>query len=58
MRLALYRLIRMAIEMARQAGPFISVVGFISCITVAKRPCYGLLKIKPSYTIIHHYVLS
>jgi hypothetical protein len=30
----------------------------MSCITVAKRPCYGLLKIKPSYTIINHYVLS
>jgi hypothetical protein len=30
----------------------------LSCITIAKRPCYGLLKIKPSYTIVHHYVLS
>ena len=30
------RLIRMAIEMARKAGPFYSVVDFMSCITVAK----------------------
>ena len=30
----------------------------MSCITVAKQPCYGLLKIKPIYTIVHHYVLS
>ena len=58
MRLALYCLIRMAIEMARKAGPFFSDVNFMSCITVAKRPCYGLLKLKPSYIIVHHYVLS
>jgi hypothetical protein len=58
MRSAPYRLIRMAIEMAREAGPFFSVVDFMSCITIAKQPCYGLLKIKPSYTIVHHYVLS
>ncbi len=51
-----YHLIRMAIEKAREAGPFF-VVDFMSCITVAKQPCYGLLKIKPSYTIAHHYVL-
>jgi hypothetical protein len=30
----------------------------MSCITVAKRPCYGQLKINPIYTIVHHYVLS
>jgi hypothetical protein len=30
-----YRLIRMAIQMAREAGPFFSVVDFMSCITVA-----------------------
>jgi hypothetical protein len=47
----------MAIEMARKAGPFFSVVNFISCITVAKRTCYGLLKIKPSYIIVHNYIL-
>ena len=56
MRSAPYCLIRMAIEMAREAGPFFSVVYFISCITVAKRPSYGLLKIKPSYTTVCHYV--
>ena len=42
MRSALYRLICMAIEMAREAGPFLSVVDFMSCITIAKQPCYGL----------------
>jgi hypothetical protein len=36
MRLALYGLIRMAIEMARKAGPFYSVVDYLTCITVAK----------------------
>ena len=42
--LALYRLIRMAIKMASEADSFFSVVNFMSRITVAKRPCYGLLK--------------
>jgi hypothetical protein len=36
MRLAPYRLIRMAIEMASKVGAFFSVVDFVSCITVAK----------------------
>ncbi len=57
MRSALYRLSRMAIEMAREAGAFFSVVDFMSCITVAKRPCYGQLKIKRSYNIVHYYLL-
>jgi hypothetical protein len=48
----------MAIEMACEAGQFLSVIDFMSCITVAKGPFYGLLKIKPSYAIVHHYVLS
>jgi hypothetical protein len=58
MRSAAYRLIRMAIEMAREAAAFFSVIDFMSCIIVAKRPCYGLLKIKASYTIVHLYVIS
>ena len=58
MRSAPYRRIRMAIEMAREAGPFFSFVDFMSCITVAKQPCYGPLKIKPSYIIVHYYVIS
>jgi len=49
---ALYRLTRLTLEMAREAGACFSVVEFISCITVAKRPCYGPLKIKPSYIIV------
>jgi hypothetical protein len=53
---ALYRLIRMDIEMAREGGAFCSVVGFMSCITVAKRPWYGQLKINPSYIIVCYYV--
>ena len=52
MRSALYRPTRMAFEMAREAGACFSVVDFMSCITVAKRPCYGPLKIKPSYFIV------
>ena len=47
MRLVLYHLIRMAIEMAREGGVFFCV-DFMSCITIAKRPWYGQLKIKPS----------
>ena len=56
--LALHRLIHMTIEMARKAGPFFSFIDFMSCITVAKRPCYGPLKLKPSYIIVHYYVIS
>ena len=57
--LALYRLIRMAIEMVRKADSFCSFVDFMSCIvTVAKQPCYGPLKLKPSYIIVHYHVIS
>jgi len=55
--LASYRLIHMAIEMAGKVGAFFSVVDLMSCITVAKRPCYCQLKIKPSYNIVNYYVL-
>jgi hypothetical protein len=41
MRLSSHRHIVMAIEMAREEGAFFSVVKFLSCITVAKRPCYS-----------------
>jgi hypothetical protein len=47
----------MAIEMAREAGAFFSVVDFMSCITVAKQPCYGQLKMKRGYNIVCYYVL-
>jgi hypothetical protein len=36
MRLARYRLIRMAIKMASESAAFFSVVDYLSCITVAK----------------------
>ena len=52
MRSESYRLTRMAFEMAREAGACFSVVDFMSCITVAKRPCYGPLIIKPSCIIV------
>jgi hypothetical protein len=58
MRLASYRLTRMAFEMACEAGECFSVVDLMSCITVAKRRCYGPLKIKPSYIIVRQYVFS
>ncbi len=35
MRSAPYRLIRMAIEMASESAAFVSVVDYLSCITVA-----------------------
>jgi hypothetical protein len=41
MRLASHRGIVIAIKMARKSGPFFSFVDFMSCITVAKRSCYG-----------------
>ena len=53
---ALYHLIRMAIKMASKVGPFFSFVDFMSCITIIKRPCYGLLKINTSCNIICYYV--
>jgi len=36
LRLVLYRLIRMAIEMASESAAFFSGVDYLSCITVAK----------------------
>jgi len=56
--LAPYRLIRMTTKMAREAGPYFSFIDFMSCITAAQWPCYGPLKIKPSYIIVHYYVIS
>ena len=47
-----HRRIRMAIETAHEVGEFFSIVNFLLYITVAKRPSYGRLNIKPSYTII------
>ena len=53
MRLAPYRLNSiMAIEMAPEAGACFSFDNFMSCITIAKRPCCGPLKTKPSYNIV------
>jgi hypothetical protein len=52
MRSALYRLIRMAIEIARKAGACFSYIDFMSCITIAKQPCYGPLKSTLSYNIV------
>jgi hypothetical protein len=49
---ASYRLIRMAIEMASEVGAFFLSLIFLFCITVAKRPCHGPLKIKQSYIIV------
>jgi len=57
MRAAPYHLIRMAIKMACKVGAFFSVVDYLSCITVAKQPCYGQLKINPGDTIILYFVL-
>ena len=58
MRSSPYRLSRMAIGMAREAGPLYSVIDIMSCVTVAKRPCYGRLKINPSYNIVHYNDIS
>jgi hypothetical protein len=53
-----YRLICMAIEMAHEAGPFFSIIDFMSCMTVAKRPCYGLLKIKLTMYSVSYYIMA
>ena len=53
---ASYCLVRMAIELAREVGVFFSVVDFLSCINVDKRPSYGRLNINASYTIVRYYV--
>ena len=52
-----HRRIRMAIETAHKVGAFFSIVDFLSYITVAKRPFYGQLNIKPTYTIVPYKVL-
>ena len=57
MHLALYRLVCMAIELAREVGAFFSVVDFLSCINVDKRPSYGRLNIKPNYTVVLYDIL-
>jgi hypothetical protein len=33
------------------------IVDLLPCITVAKQPCYGQLKVKPSYNIVCYYVV-
>ena len=53
MRSASYCLTCMTFEMAREAGACFSVIDFMSCINIAKRPCYSPLKIKPSCIIVH-----
>ena len=59
MRSTLCRMICRTIEIASEVGAFFSVVDFLSCIAVAKRPYYDPLKIKPSYMIIvRYYVIS
>ena len=57
MRSALYRLIRMAIEMTVKEVHLFVIIDFLPCITVAKWPWYGQLKIKSSHTIVCYYVL-
>ncbi len=49
MRSALHRLICMDIEMTHEACACFSFVDIMSCITIANRPCYGPLKIKPLF---------
>ena len=43
--------------MASKVGAFLSVLDFLSCMAVAKQPCYGPLKIKRSSIIVHYIVL-
>ena len=47
----------MAIEMDPEAGACFSFVDFMSCITIAKRPCCGPLITKPSYNMVRYNVL-
>ena len=58
MRSAPYRQFRMATEKARKSGACFSVINLMSCITVAKLQCCGLLKIKQSYNVVLYYALT
>jgi len=58
MRSAPYRLIHMAIEMASEAAAIVSVVDYLSCITVAKYHNSSHHKLTKSYTIARHFALS
>jgi len=51
MRSVPHRLIRMAIKMTSEGGVFFAIVDFLSCITIAKRPCYAPYKITADYII-------
>jgi hypothetical protein len=48
----------MAIEMASEAAAIVSVVDYLSCITVAKYHNSSHHKLTKSYTIARHYALS
>ena len=54
----LQRWIAKAIKTAVKEVHLFAIVDFLSCLTLAKRPCYGQLKIKPSHSIIRSYVLD
>ena len=58
MRSAPYRLICMAIEMARETAAFFSDVDYLSCVTVAKQHNSSHYKLTASYTIVHYNVIS
>ncbi len=58
MHLALYAWFAWPSKWLAKQVNFFPFVDFMSCITVAKQPCYGPLKVKPSYIIVHYYVIS
>ena len=56
--LVLQQWIAKAIKTASQGGAYLFIiVDVLSWITLAKGPCYGWLKIKPSHIIVRYYVL-
>ncbi len=57
MRSASYCLTHMAFEMAHDAGACFSFVHFMSCITIAKQPCYGPLKISRAILLFINMLL-
>jgi hypothetical protein len=53
MRLATYRCIAMAIEIASNLSAFFVAVNSLFATTISKRPCYDQYKINKSYQYVH-----
>ncbi len=55
---ALYRLIRMVIKMTSEVGAFVCHRRFVVVHKRSETTMLWSIKIKPSYIIVHYYVIS